>query len=214
MKYQVEVTEPLPPDLEIVAERVASMFGIKSAKIRALLERAPGVVTKLISECEATMVIDAFTQTGIWARLLPFEADTPSRLDHHSDTAGNDFADLTEPEPGPEPVLVVPDEPGVDHDSATPPYDYDQESEPPAERRGRSAFLSQVNEPELARAEPDVPLFPQGATDPNGPPPSFASGPQPTTSLPEPVGTAPHNPGRGVAGCASRYCWQASFQPC
>ncbi len=137
MKYQVEVTEPLPPDLEIVAERVASMFGIKSAKIRALLERAPGVVTKPISEREATRVIDAFTQAGIWARLLPYEADTPSRLDHHSDTAGNDFADLTEPEPGPEPVLVVPDEPGVDPDSATPPYDYDQESEPPAERPPR-----------------------------------------------------------------------------
>lgn len=90
MKYLVEVTTPLPPDIDNAAGRLADMFGIQSDQVRALLDRAPGVVTRSLDEHEANRVLDTFTEAGIWARVLPDDTAVPTMLDRVLDAAGSE----------------------------------------------------------------------------------------------------------------------------
>ena len=115
MKYLVEVTTPLPPDIDLAAERLAEMFSIQSDQVRALLDRAPGVVTRPLDEDEANRVIDTFTEAGIWARVLPYDAAVPTMLDQVLDAAGSEPVGAVHRRRGAAGVstsVIVPTEPG------------------------------------------------------------------------------------------------------
>lgn len=74
MKFIVEVRPPLPEDLAVVAEKLAEAFNISSAKANGLLRRAPGPVTKPVSEREASVVAGIFESAGLSVTTSP-EAD-------------------------------------------------------------------------------------------------------------------------------------------
>lgn len=90
MKYLVEVTTPLPADIDAAAERVAETFGLQRELVKSLLDRVPGVVTKPLDEIEASRVIDTFGEAGIWARVVPYDAGGPTLLDRVLDAAGSE----------------------------------------------------------------------------------------------------------------------------
>lgn len=65
MKYIVEVGEPVPSNLDEIASKVAASFNISDAKAMALLRRAPGAMTKAVSEREASVVAGIFERAGL-----------------------------------------------------------------------------------------------------------------------------------------------------
>ena len=65
MKYIVEVGEPVPSNLDEIAGKVAASFNINEAKAMALLRRAPGAMTKAVSEREADVVAGIFERAGL-----------------------------------------------------------------------------------------------------------------------------------------------------
>ncbi len=65
MKYIVEVREPVPSNLDEIAGKVAASFHISDDKALALLRRAPGAMTRAVSEREADMVAGIFERAGL-----------------------------------------------------------------------------------------------------------------------------------------------------
>jgi len=65
MKYIVEVEAPVPSNLDEIAGKVAASFNISDAKAMALLRRAPGAMTKAVSEREAEVVAGIFERAGL-----------------------------------------------------------------------------------------------------------------------------------------------------
>ena len=81
MKYIVEVGEPVPSNLDEIASKVAASFNISDAKAMALLRRAPGAMTKAVSEREADVVAGIFERAGLNVVKRPVEesGDVPAR---------------------------------------------------------------------------------------------------------------------------------------
>lgn len=71
MKFIVEVRPPLPEDLAEVADKLAEAFSISTTKANGLLRRAPGPVTKPVSEREADVVAGIFQSAGLSVVTLP-----------------------------------------------------------------------------------------------------------------------------------------------
>ncbi|MEJ2666744.1 MAG: hypothetical protein P8Z81_06550, partial [Deinococcales bacterium] len=65
MKYIVEVREPVPSNMDEIAGKVAASFNISDTKALALLRRAPGAMTKAVSEREADVVAGIFERAGL-----------------------------------------------------------------------------------------------------------------------------------------------------
>jgi hypothetical protein len=76
MKYVVELRGPIPGDRERLARTVAEAFNIPFKKAYLLMKRAPGVVTKPISEREAKLVSSLFRKAGLRAEMQAFDAAT------------------------------------------------------------------------------------------------------------------------------------------
>lgn len=74
MKYIVEVREPVPSNLGEIADKVAASFHITEDKALALLHRAPGAVTRAVSEREADVVAGIFRRAGLNVVKRPVEA--------------------------------------------------------------------------------------------------------------------------------------------
>ncbi len=74
MKYVVELRGPIPGDRERLAQTVAEAFNIPFKKAYLLMKRAPGVVTKPISEREAKLVSSLFRKVGLSAEMQVFDA--------------------------------------------------------------------------------------------------------------------------------------------
>jgi hypothetical protein len=70
-KYVVEVREPPQEDHGEVVERLARAFGVDVRKAEGLLRRAPGAVTKPISQQKAQAVAKLFARAGIAAEARP-----------------------------------------------------------------------------------------------------------------------------------------------
>ena len=77
MKYIVEVREPVPSNLDEIAGKVAASFHISEDKALALLRRAPGAVTRAVSEREADVVSGIFERAGLTVVKRPVE-EVPS----------------------------------------------------------------------------------------------------------------------------------------
>ncbi len=73
MKYIVEVREPVPSNLDEIAAKVAASFHISDDKALVLLRRAPGAVTRAVSEREADVVAGIFERAGLNVLKRPAE---------------------------------------------------------------------------------------------------------------------------------------------
>lgn len=78
MKYIVEVREPVPSNLDEIAGKVAASFHISDDKALALLKRAPGAVTRAVSEREADVVAGIFERAGLNVVKRPAGAVPPA----------------------------------------------------------------------------------------------------------------------------------------
>jgi len=65
MNYVVVVLDPVPQDLGVVAQSVSERFKISLDKALALLQRAPGAVTKPVPEQQAKTVAEILSQAGL-----------------------------------------------------------------------------------------------------------------------------------------------------
>ncbi len=106
MKYIVEVREPVPSNLDEIAGKVAASFHITDDKALALLRRAPGAMTRAVSEREADVVAGIFERAGLNVVKRPAEAPAASEPPTQPAAA--------EPEPEPEPEAAgAADEPAA-----------------------------------------------------------------------------------------------------
>ena len=78
MKYIVEVREPVPSNLDEIAAKVAASFHISDDKALSLLRRAPGAVTRAVSEREADVVAGIFERAGLNVVKRPAEEAPPA----------------------------------------------------------------------------------------------------------------------------------------
>jgi len=139
MKYIVEVREPVPSNLDEIAGKVAASFHISDDKALALLRRAPGAVTRAVSEREADVVAGIFERAGLSVVKRPAEA-TPAA-----------------PPPGPpagEPDADAPPSAGAETYGAQQPAP--EPEEPPAER---AAGLDAAQDVGAERGEPAEPGY-------------------------------------------------------
>ncbi|MEJ2287396.1 MAG: HAMP domain-containing protein [Deinococcales bacterium] len=114
MKYIVEVHEPVPSNLDEIAGKVAASFHISNDKALALLRRAPGAMTRAVSEREADVVAGIFERAGLIVEKRPADgapaveagagsagASAASRAPHASQAeAGADAAAAEQAAPG------------------------------------------------------------------------------------------------------------------
>ncbi|MEJ2291134.1 MAG: HAMP domain-containing protein [Deinococcales bacterium] len=114
MKYIVEVREPVPSNLDEIAGKVAASFHISNDKALALLRRAPGAMTRAVSEREADVVAGIFERAGLIVEKRPADgapaveagagsagASAASRAPHASQAeAGADAAAAEQAAPG------------------------------------------------------------------------------------------------------------------
>lgn len=75
MNYVVVVLEPIPQDLAAVARSVAERFKISQEKAMALLQRAPGAVTKTVPESQALTVAGILSEAGLLVEVREEHAD-------------------------------------------------------------------------------------------------------------------------------------------
>lgn len=75
MNYVVVVLEPIPQDLAAVARSVAERFKISQEKATALLQRAPGAVTKAVPERQALTVAGILSEAGLLVEVREENAD-------------------------------------------------------------------------------------------------------------------------------------------
>ena len=92
MKYIVEVREPVPSNLDEIAGKVAASFHISDDKALALLRRAPGAVTRAVSEREADVVSGIFERAGLSVVKRPVE-EAPSTPPAYEPQDEGDAAD-------------------------------------------------------------------------------------------------------------------------
>ena len=92
MKYIVEVREPVPSNLDEIAGKVAASFHISDDKALALLRRAPGAVTRAVSEREADVVSGIFERAGLTVVKRPVE-EAPSAPPSYEPQDEGDAAD-------------------------------------------------------------------------------------------------------------------------
>ncbi len=133
MKYIVEVREPVPSNLDEIAGKVAASFHITDDKALALLRRAPGAMTRAVSEREADVVAGIFERAGLNVVKRPAEAPAASEPPDQPATA--------EPEPEPEALGAA------DHPVAS---DADRTS--PEVVSGDGAMMDAVEEAEQSAA--------------------------------------------------------------
>lgn len=78
MKYQLYLHEPLPDDLDGACATLADSFGMSAEQVAALLERAPGVITRPLPLADAEDTLDFVLAAGFHAELHEAE---PSRAE-------------------------------------------------------------------------------------------------------------------------------------
>jgi hypothetical protein len=77
MNYVVVVLEPVPQDLGVVAKSVSERFKISLDKAMALLQRAPGAVTKAVPEQQAKTVAEILSEAGLLVEVREGTAEGP-----------------------------------------------------------------------------------------------------------------------------------------
>lgn len=77
MNYVVVVLEPVPQDLGVVAQSVSERFKISLDKALALLQRAPGAVTKAVPEQQAKTVAEILSEAGLLVEVREGTAEGP-----------------------------------------------------------------------------------------------------------------------------------------
>ena len=77
MNYVVVVLEPVPQDLGVVAQSVSERFKISLDKAMALLQRAPGAVTKAVPEQQAKTVAEILSEAGLLVEVREGTAEGP-----------------------------------------------------------------------------------------------------------------------------------------
>lgn len=77
MNYVVVVLEPVPQDLGVVAQSVSERFKISLDKAMALLQRAPGAVTKAVPEQQAKTVAEILSEAGLLVEVREGSAGGP-----------------------------------------------------------------------------------------------------------------------------------------
>ena len=149
MKYVVEVEAPLPDDMGPAISSVAAAFNIGEDRARNLLDRAPGTVTKAVSEREAKAVARIFMRAGLQVVVQP------------RPEPGEAVPPPPEPQvviqPGPEPVEVTPPPPEPVASAASSTMVREADSAPSQP----SPLVSEVREPSFeATSIPSPPSEP------------------------------------------------------
>lgn len=73
MKYQLYLDEPLPDDLDSACETLADSFGMTTEQVAALVQRAPGMITRPLPLAEAEDTLDFVLAAGFRAELQEAE---------------------------------------------------------------------------------------------------------------------------------------------
>lgn len=98
-KYVVEVRELPQEDHGGVVERLAQAFGVDVRKAEGLLRRAPGAVTKPISQQEARKVASLFVRAGIAAEVRPLVPEETTKSEGPTLQAPVESTPVAEPPP-------------------------------------------------------------------------------------------------------------------
>src|SRR5690554_4385836 len=117
MNYVVVVLEPVPQDLGVVAQSVSERFKISSEKALALLQRAPGAVTKAVPEQQAKTVAEILSEAGLLVEVREGSAVGPPLPLFAAAAAGSLWSTGSGAAPAPDHDSEQ--ELGADHDAAT-----------------------------------------------------------------------------------------------
>ncbi len=181
MPYIVDVSAPLPDDLEPVVEVIARAFDITPEKAARLVARAPGAITRPVGEREARAVAQVVAAAGLEVAVREVDAaedraggasraeagatavsapDDTRTAGDRSIADGNEGADARSPARAADPIAADPIAAEREPDEASPATAVAEETEAP---QAPDAAMAADPEPRPAATPEAQPTVPRAA---------------------------------------------------